>query len=190
VYEGENSMRRTWFIVPAILIVIASVGIVSAQNEYPLIITKEHDGNPVNPGDQFTYTIHIQNQFGKDFQGGPITDTVPDEVEVVSCSSCCSMEDAPNILWESLCQSPIYAGEELERTITVRLKPEAAGKTFCNYATVNSGMATDFSGSGTNRSADDCITVPSSAPEFPSAFLPGVVLAGLLLTVMFIRRSR
>jgi uncharacterized repeat protein (TIGR01451 family) len=187
----DENMKRIQILLLAILVLISGIGIVSAI-DYPFDVTKTHDVTPVNPGDEFTYIIHVTNPYNMGFEGGPITDRVPDEVEVVSCSGCCSMEDAPNILWESICQQDTEPYDDFYRTITVRLKPDTEGKTFCNSVYVNTGMAYDHSGYGTST-AEDCITVPSEpvpAPEFPSIILPTTMITGFLAAVLLIQRTR
>jgi uncharacterized repeat protein (TIGR01451 family) len=192
--DGENAMKRLPFVLLAMFILIAGIGVVSADNliQLPFDITKTHDVNPVKAGDVFTYTIKVTNPYNLWFNSGLITDKLPDAVDFVSCDSGCEF-DAPSwVLWEGITQQSTAPYAVFERKITVKLKPGMEGKTFCNHIDANMGMTDDKTTQGYG-SADDCITVPDgsvAAPEFPSLFLPVTVIAALFMTVLYIRKSR
>ena len=180
-------MKRIQILLLAILILISGIGIVCAT-DYPLIVQKTHDITPVNPGDTFTYTMTITNPYDMNFFEPGIFDNVPEGLEVISCSACSNKEGAPHVEWEGICQD-LAPHETIVRTITVRLQPDTAGKKICNTVSIFGGEASDHSGTG-HGSAEDCFSVPETAPEFPSTFLPMTLVIGFLGAVLYIQRTR
>ncbi len=187
-------MKRIPFLLLVIVVLLAGTGIVSAEDPLYFDVQKSHAPTPMNAGDEFTYTITITNPTAWTFYEYYVFDTLPDEVEFISCSggSACNHEAVPHIEWEGIVNPEIGPGETQTRTITVRLRPGNEGKTFCNSATVGGGFGeTGAPAPSGSTTVTDCFTVgtPTTAPEFPSPVLPVTLLAGMLLTVLYIRKS-
>ena len=189
---------RKIHILLLMMIIVTGTGIVSADDGL-FSVVKSHDLTTVNPGDTFTYTIAYTNTADYSFFEPFCFDTLPEEVEFISCNGCNS-EGAPHIEWEGISQFEVEPGQTISNTITVKLKPGTEGKTFCNQASVGGGapeinpLNGQFYGppSGTTT-VTDCITVPGGpivTPEFPTMILPVTLLAGFILTVVFIRQTR
>jgi uncharacterized repeat protein (TIGR01451 family) len=195
IEKGDDSMKRIPVLLLVIVVLLAGIGIASADDPLYFTVQKSHAPTPVNAGDEFTYTITITNPTEWTFFEYFVFDTLPDEVEFIECSggSECNHEALPQIAWEGIVNPKIEPSETQTRTITVRLKPGNEGKTFCNSAFVGGGRgeigAPSTSGSTT---VTDCFTVgtPTTAPEFPTFILPVALLAGMLLAVLYIRKSQ
>jgi len=184
VDEGPSNMRG---------VLLDDVVVEEHQAGY-FIVQKTHDPTPVNPGDIFTYTITVTNPTVYNFWDPYVFDLLPDEVEFVSCSGCDEQgANAPHIDWEGIAQGQISPGATFTRTITVRLKQDTAGKTFCNNVVVGGGDGEMGGPDSGSTEAIDCITIPEEpipAPEFPSALLPTTMIIGFLGAVLLIRRTR
>jgi uncharacterized repeat protein (TIGR01451 family) len=157
-------MKKMRLVSFSVLILVMCASIVTA---FPMTIMKTHDLNPVKPGDTFTYTIAITNPNAFDVFEPRVTDSLPSEVDVVSCNAGCNTEALPFVDWEGIGQPEIAAGETIYRTVTVTMKSDTAGKEVCNSATVRGGTGPNPTyGMQEPASSQDCMTIPSGSNDF------------------------
>ncbi|MEM6795693.1 MAG: FG-GAP-like repeat-containing protein, partial [Acidobacteriota bacterium] len=88
-----------------------------------LVVAKSADLTLARPGDDIIYTLTVRNDGRQDALGVVLTDTLPAEVIFLSASGD-GRSEAGVVTWPAV---NLAIGEQLTRTITVRLDPATAG---------------------------------------------------------------
>jgi uncharacterized repeat protein (TIGR01451 family) len=91
----------------------------SVPTDHPDLVVLKDDGlEMVDPGDEVTYTITVENAGAGDAHGVVLTDELPEELEYLSGSADAAYAEPGTVSWPAF---DLAAGDEMSVTVTARV---------------------------------------------------------------------
>jgi len=148
----------------------------------PLNLAKKDSKDPVEAGEQFTYTISYLNGNTYPVDNVVITDTLPAEVEFVSATSG-GTEAGGVVTWNI---GTVAAGASGSVSVTVKVKAGTADGYISNSVMIDSDQTPPTTVN--EQTSVQTGVIPS--PEFPTLALPVGMILGLAFVVYSLKPVR